>query len=78
MERLFFALPSKELTAVKFFPGETLKNIKEIFPLGAGHKQLLDLPECGILCFEERKVFIQKGLKSRLFTDRGGTCVEMG
>lgn len=78
MERLLLALPSEELTAIEFFTCEIFKNIKEILVLGATHKQLLDLPECGILCFEEGKVFIQTGLKGRLFTDRSGACIQMG
>jgi hypothetical protein len=76
-ERLLLPVVSEEVQPIEFFTCEGFKYIQEILPFGGVHKQVLNLPECGILSLEKGKGFVKARLKIPRFANGGGGLAGM-
>ncbi len=76
-ERLLLPVVREEVQPIEFFTREGFKNVQEIVLLGGVHKQILDLPECGILSLKKGKGFVEAGLKIPRFANGGGGLAGM-
>lgn len=75
---LLFAVVAEEVESIEFLASEGFEDVEKILMLGGVHKKILDLPEGGILRLQERKGFIQVGLKISRFTDACAALAGMG
>jgi len=78
IKRLLFAVVAEEVESIEFLACEGFENMEKILMLWGVHKEILNLPEGGILRLQEGERFVQVGLKIPRLADACASLARMG